>query len=266
MRRLHQKNMLSRVAIFVLLLLTFSCSRYTNSTRSISDLSALNNLVSSRYCLISSNNFKLKYSTVVNFDGKDNKLSGKIIISADSTIYLNVISSLLGVEIAQARFTYDSVLFVNKIDKKYFFGSYNDFVKFLDVDYSSLLSIFTSSYIRSDSIDFNDKKAFYLSDLKRFIVNDSYYRYGDKSYVTTQFDHFGNVEKIEFKSPHSNFLTVNYANFVNSYGFPASIAFSTKYKQEKLKLDLNIVSVEVLKNESPSIKIVSLDNYSRINL
>ena len=147
MRRLNQRNMLSKAAFVCLLLLLFSCSRYASNTRSVSDFSALQNSVTDRYKLLSSNNIKLKFSTVVNHDGKDNKLSGKILIYRDSCIFINIISSALGIEVGQARFTPDSVLLVNKLDKKYFLGVYDDFVKVLDVNYKSIFSILTDSYI-----------------------------------------------------------------------------------------------------------------------
>lgn len=266
MRRLNQRNMLSKAAFVCLLLLLFSCSRYASNTRSVSDFSALQNSVTDRYKLLSSNNIKLKFSTVVNHDGKDNKLSGKILIYKDSCIFINIISSALGIEVGQARFTPDSVLLVNKLDKKYFLGVYDDFVKVLDVNYKSIFSILTDSYIRSDSIDFSESKAFYFADAKRFMVNDLYLFDGLKSYVTTEFDKFGNVDKMEFKSARSNFLRVNYSNFVNNFGFPGSVLFNTTVNKDKISLDLKLTSIELLKNEVPLSKITSLDNYSRISL
>ena len=258
--------MLSKALIFTSLLLLFSCSRIATNTRSVSDLSTLQQSVSERYNIISSNNIKLKFTTVINHDGKDNKISGRISIYNDSLIFINVISSALGVEIGQAKFTPDSALVVNKLEKKYFFGTYNDFVKIVDVNFKSIFSIFTASYIRSDSLDFNENKAFYFPEVKRFMINDLYLYDGLKSYVTTEFDQFGNVDKMEFKSARSNFLRVNYSNFVNSFGFPETVLFSTTVNKEKLSLSLKITSIEVLKTDIPVGKISSLDNYSRISL
>ena len=266
MRRLNQKSMLSKAAVCFLLLLLFSCSRYTTNTRSVSDFSALSNIVSDRYKLVSSNIIKMKFSTVVRHEGKDNKLSGKILITTDTCVFINVISSSLGIEVAQIRFTNDSVLFVNKMDKNYYSGSYNDFVKLVDVNYKSVFSILTNSYIRSDSIDFNSNKAFYFAEVKRFMVNDLYLYDGLKSYVTTEFNQYGSVDKIEFKSARSNFLRVNYSNFANNFSFPETISLSTTIKKEKVSLDLKINSVEFLKEERAVVKISSLNNYSRISL
>lgn len=266
MRRLNQKNMLSRAAIFFMLLLLFSCSRSAIQSRSVSDLSTLQNYVSDRNKLISTSNIKLKFTSVVNLNGKDNKLSGRISIFKDSCIFVNVISSALGVEICQARFSPDSVLFVNKLEKNYFYGSYNDFVKIIDVNYQSVFSILTASYIRSDSIDFNENKAFYFPEVKRFIVNDLFIYDGLKSYVTTEFDQFGNVEKIDFKSARSNFLQVNYSNFVNNFGFPDIVLFSTTIDREKVNFNMKITAIEISENYIPFGKVSSLYNYSRISL
>ena len=266
MRRLKQKNMLSKAAFISLLLLFFSCSRYANHPRSVTDFNALQNSVTERFNLLSSNNIKLKFSTVINLDGKDNKLSGKILIYKDTCIFINVISTALGIEVGQARFTRDSVLFVNKIDKRYFSGQYAEFVKLIDINFQSLFSILTDSYIRSDSLDFNSNKAFYFPDNKRFMVNDLFLFDGIKSYVTTEFNQFGNIEKMEFKSGRSNFITVNYSNFVNYFSFPEVVSFSTTVNKEKFNLNLKITTIEVLKDDIPVSRITSLENYSRISL
>lgn len=258
--------MLSKAAFISLLLLFFSCSRYVNHSRSVTDFNALQNSVTARYNLLSSNNIKLKFSTIINHDGKDNKLSGKILIFKDTCIFINVISSALGIEVGQARFTRDSVLFVNKIDKRYFSGKYADFVKIIDLNFESLFSVLTDTYIRSDSIDFNSNKAFYFPENKRFIVNDLFLFDGLKSYVTTEFNQLGNIEKMEFKSGRSYFVTVNYSNFVNNFGFPGVVSFNTTVNKEKINLNLKITTIEVLKDDIPVSRITSLDNYSSISL
>lgn len=266
MRRLNLGNMLSKAAVFVLLFFCFSCSRYIKTPRAISDTSALQTLVSERYDYVKNKNFKLKFNTVVTFDGQDNKLSGKIIVSSDSCISINIISSVIGVEVARFRFTSDSLLFINKAEKCYYLGGYEDLVKYFDIDYRSLFSIFSSSYIRSDSIDFNEKKAHYLDDYKSFLVTDLFYAGGLKSIVTTQFGQFGYIEKIELISSSGNVLRVNYSNFVNKYNFPSKMEFSTTLNKEKINIELSIVDVEIIKNEVSASKISFLSNYKRINL
>lgn len=255
-------NTLNRTLAFFLVILITSCSKSITNTRPVSDLAALQTKIDKRHQFFASNSIKYKFKSVVSLAGKDNKIVGKVSVFADSSLHISILSYSVGVELAQLFVNTDSVFIVNKIDKEYYSGSYADFADIFD--FSLCYSIFSDSYF-GNSISTNN--CHYLSDFKKFIVNDLYKSDIISNYfVSTQFDSFGNVEKIDYKSYDGNYLKVNYSNFVANYNFPAEIVLVASFKKKSIELKMDVDNVDLLKNKSSIHSKPSIENYKKREL
>ncbi len=263
MKKLRLENTLSRAAILSLLVFC-SCSKSIVNTRQVNDFSGLQSRTIKRQNLLASNNLKIKFKTSVEIDGKENKLSGKIYALSDTCLFLNVMSSSLGIEIGQLRMNKDSVFMINKIDKTYFSGTYADFKSKFDTNFEQFYSFITASYFKRDSIFFNSSNASYIADLQRFIVNDCYSNSQTKSFLTTIFDRYGNVWRVEYKSFDGNLFRANYSNFVLDYGFPSELVLSAKVRGAKYEFTVYFENVSVIKESAfPEMK-KSLGKYKQV--
>ena len=263
MRKLRLVNTLSKAAI-LLVLVFCSCSKSIVNTRQVTDFSGLESKTIKRNKFLASNNLKIKFKTTVEFDGKENKLSGKIYALSDTCLFLNVMSSSLGIEIGQMRMNKDSVFVINKIDKTYFSGTYADFKSKFDTNFEQFYSFLTASYLWKDTVSFSSLNANYIADLQRFVVNDVSSDNGNKTFLTTIFDRYGNVWRLEYKSFDGNFFRANYSNFALNYGFPCELALSAKMKGNKYDFTIYFENVSVIKESAfPEMK-KSLGKYKRV--
>ena len=232
MKKLRLENTLSKAALLSLLVFC-SCSKSIVNTRQVNDFSGLQSRTIKRQNFLASNNLKIKFKTSVEIDGKENKLSGKIYALSDTCLFLNVMSSSLGIEIGQLRM--------------------NQFYSFI-----------TASYFKRNSIFFNSSNASYITDLQRFIVNDNCSNSQTKSFLTTIFDRYGNIWRIEYKSFDGNLFRANYSNFVLDYGFPSELVLSAKVKGAKYEFTVYFENVNVIKESAfPEMK-KSLGKYKRV--
>lgn len=266
MKKSIHKSILNKTAILLFVFSFCSCSKHFTETRQITDFSSLQSHIQKRQNLLKGRNIKIKFKTSFNYDGKENKLSGKILTYSDTSIYVNVISSTLGFEVAQIRFKTDSLIFINKIDKSYFSGVYGDIGKYLNINFQTIYSLLTNSYLCPDNISFTSDNCNFISDYQIFRVNDKYDDEKNGRFVTSQFDKYGNLQLTECKSLDGGFLRVNYSNFVIGFGFPNQLSFTTYIKKNKIESTLFIESIEIAKkadyqNSSPSLK-----NYKLIEL
>ena len=255
-------NTLNRTLAFFLVILITSCSKSITNTRPVSDLTALQTKIEKRHHFFATNSIKYKFKSVVSLAGKDNKIVGKVSVFNDSSLYISVLSYSVGIELVQFYVNTDSVFIVNKIDKEYYSGSYADFTDVFD--FSLCYSIFSNSYF-GNSVPISN--CHYLADFQKFIVNDLHKPDSDFNYfITTQFDSYGNVEKIDYKSYDGNYLKVNYSNFVANYSFPAEIVLVASFKKKSIELKMNIENVDLLKNKSSIHSKPSTENYKKIEI
>ena len=80
--------------------------------------------------------FSAKFNLDLIIDKKKNSVTGQIRMKKDSCIWITL-SPALGIEMARLLITTDSVKFINRINKTYFTGDYNQVNTFLDanIDY-----------------------------------------------------------------------------------------------------------------------------------
>ena len=114
-------------------------------------------------------------------DDKETSFKAHIRVKKDSAIWVSI-TPLLGIEMARVLITKDSVMFLNRIDKQYFVGTF-DYInnKFgTDLDYQMLEAVIVGNSIEfekeeKDIITNVDKKkhAYYIStDKKRKVRKD----------------------------------------------------------------------------------------------
>ena len=80
--------------------------------------------------------FSAKFNLDLIIDKKKNSVTGQIRMKKDSCIWITL-SPALGIEMARLLITTDSVKFINRINKTYFTGDYNQVNTLLDanIDY-----------------------------------------------------------------------------------------------------------------------------------
>lgn len=259
MKKLFRESILSSV---ILLFLFCSCSKTHIGSRQITDFSSLEAKVKKQHDFRSSNILKIKFKTVIEADGRENKLTGRIFSFSDTCLYVSVMSSSLGIEVAQAVLKIDSVTIINKYEKTYFSGSYAD-IKELRSDFKAIYSFLTSTYL-SDSISFNSSNTNYQPNFNRFIVNTTLLENSNKSFVTTIFDGYGNLASTEYKSYNGDIFRAIYSNFALSYGFPAEMVLTSVVKGRKSEYKILFENVSVANGNLPDLNL-KVDRYKRVS-
>ena len=257
--------MLSRVVTFFLVALLFSCSKSFVKTQSISDFKALQTKINKQQTFLENNNIKLKFKAVANISGKQNKLVGRAFLYSDTSLFISILSYSLGIEVLQLYFNSDSIYYVNKIGKEFFSGTYSDFKTY--PNFGMVYSIFSSSYYNSKNTLISNNNCHYIADYKKFIVNDKY-DINEKSgfFITTHFNSFGQVEKIDYKSYNGNYLRVNYSNFAAEYNFPTEFVIFTKVNKSEVEVKMNIENVDLLNKNHSVHSIPNYPNYKKIDI
>ncbi len=121
-------------------------NRNGNATKTSSDAEA--RLASIRSRQLSFNTFSAKAKTNLDINGKANDVTLNIRINRDKKIWVSV-TAILGVEVARALITPDSLLIVNKFDGVYLRKPFNYIHKFASrqVDYNTLQALLVGNAI-----------------------------------------------------------------------------------------------------------------------
>lgn len=96
--------------------------------------------------------FTAKLGGEVSINGTKTPISANLRIKKDSLMWISV-SALFGIEVARIQLTTDSLKFINRINKVYWTGSYDEAVQFLGLstNYKQLEGAVTGSLILSTS-------------------------------------------------------------------------------------------------------------------
>lgn len=183
--------------------------------------------------------FTAKLGGEVSIKGTKTPISANLRIRKDSLIWISV-SALFGIEVARIQLTTDSLKFINRINKVYWTGSYDEVVQFLGLstNYEQLEGAVTGSLILSTNSwksSILDNK--YVLQSKK-INNRSTKVIFDNRFLTHRFfmqDHLGQS------------FSVNYFDYEQ---------YELAWFPNKIELFLNAVNQQIL----ASI------NYSRISI
>lgn len=199
-------------------------------------------------------------ASVKYIDDKETSFKVHIRVKKDSAIWVSI-TPLLGIEMARVLITKDSVMFLNRIDKQYFVGTF-DYIntKFgTDLDYQMLEAVIIGNSIEfekeeKDIITNIDKKkhAYYISTEKKRKVRKDLKKDKNKLKELTQAlwlspENFKIIELVLSipKSDHS--LVSKYSNFIaiENKSFPQKIDITLiSEKTVAILIDYTKVSIE----------------------
>lgn len=252
------------VYIFLLVLISlFACkSRQKTVTtdfgriKHISDKNLIDSLEKNEFQF----NVLSAKASVKFIDDKETSFKAHIRVKKDSVIWVSI-TPLLGIEMARVLITKDSVMFLNRIDKQYFVGTF-DYInnKFgTDLDYQMLEAVIMGNSIEfekeeKDIITNVDKKkhAYYISTEKKRKVRKDLKKDKNKLKELTQAiwlspETFKIIELVLStpKSDHS--LVSKYSDFMEleNNSFPQKIDLTLiSEKTVNILIDYSKVSIE----------------------
>lgn len=252
------------VYIFLLVLISlFACkSRQKTVTtdfgriKHISDKNLIDSLENNEFQF----NVLSAKASVKFIDDKETSFKAHIRVKKDSAIWVSI-TPLLGIEMARVLITKDSVMFLNRIDKQYFVGTF-DYInnKFgTDLDYQMLEAVIVGNSIEfekeeKDIITNVDKKkhAYYISTEKKRKVRKDLKKDKNKLKELTQAiwlspETFKIIELVIStpKSDHS--LVSKYSDFIEleNNSFPQKIDVTLiSEKTVNILIDYSKVSIE----------------------
>lgn len=190
----------------------------------------------------------IKYSATVKYEKNENSFSGNIKIKKDSIIWISI-SPGLGIELARALITPDSIKMLNRNDKTYFADDFNYISMLLktELDFDMLQSLLIGN-------DFS----FYETDVFKATVDGMLYKLSTvgrgklKKYIKTSEDSLSlltqdiwldpesyKIVKEQFKEPKQNRkLEAEYSGFnlVDSLAYPFKIHFNASSEKEKVEI------------------------------
>jgi len=198
-------------------------------------------LVSKNY--LDYNTLSIRSGIKVEFNNKKYSLKGNFRIKKDSIIWLNLNHSS-GISVLRAVLTPDSIKYLDKINKKYYAGTYEMTAKALKINLSfkSLQSLLTNELI---SISDNRKPIRVFSDYKSYIDSNMYilqnvnnrkikkfYKKNKFNFLLLEKIHIRpcvfKIEKFEVEDLKTKKkLTIDYSDFtkIDSTLFPKKINF-----------------------------------------
>jgi len=252
------------VYIFLLVLISlFACkSRQKTVTtdfgriKHISDKNLIDSLEKNEFQF----NVLSAKASVKFIDDKETSFKAHIRVKKDSAIWVSI-TPLLGIEMARVLITKDSVMFLNRIDKQYFVGTF-DYInnKFgTDLDYQMLEAVIVGNSIEfekeeKDIITNIDKKkhAYYVSTEKKRKVKKDLKKDKNKFKELTQAlwlspESFKIIELV-LSTPKSNHSLVSkYSDFMEleNNSFPQKIDVTLiSEKKVNILIDYSKVSIE----------------------
>ena len=118
------------------------------------------------------NTLSIKSSIKIEFNNKKYSLKGNIRLTKDSVIWINL-NHASGIPVLRAIITHDSIKYLDKINKKYYAGEYEETAKTLKINlnFKSLQSLLTNELI---SVSDDRKPSRVFGDYKSHIDSNMY--------------------------------------------------------------------------------------------
>jgi len=247
------------IILFLLLLTMFSCKQQKLITNSKQNNISYNNLKSE---IISKNQqweqivikgIKITIddnSTIIN-------LKGNIILSKDSTILISL-ANFMGIEITRALLNNDSIKVIDRMNKKYSIGSYNDISNKYDIplDFIQLQSVLIANF-----------SGFFSNEVDTKYINDTLIS-NNNGYEITVFNNNKSNIKFNISSDNFTFKQVDFINIeetqkvlidyigainINSQQFPEIIEIEFEKGNKNLQIAIQY-------------KNITLEKYSKLEL
>ena len=116
---------MNKIWIVILMLFLFACGSFNDVAISLENRSSKSILKKVNQNHIDYNWFTTKLSGKIEIEGVDTPVSANLRIRKDSVIWLSI-SALLGIEVARVQITPDSLRLMNRINKTYWIGDFED--------------------------------------------------------------------------------------------------------------------------------------------
>jgi len=223
-------------------LLCFGCTPYYNTTEvNYLELSSIN---SEKQDLNDFVNKRIDFTGLINIEYKKYKIKGNIKICNINHFQVQVISKTLGIEIIIADFFNDSLIFIDKINKKYFIGKTDNFKTLSGSNFCSndtmkisfgRVLLPTNEY-NCNSIDV--KCSYNFNNLKGEIIYNNLGYLSQHSIISNNF-----------------LLNFNFDKYLKRSNIPEDIICSIKQETNFIKFGLNIVNVKTQKIELNRLNI-----------
>jgi hypothetical protein len=199
----------------------------------------------------------VKFSATVKNEKTENSFEGNIRLRKDSLIWISI-SAPLGIQVARALITQDSVKLINKLDETYLAGGFSSLTEMIktDLDFDMIQSLLVGN-------DFS----FYENDVFKSSVDGMQYKLSTigrrklKKYIKTSEDTLSlltqdiwldpetyKITKVHLKEPKENRkLEAQYSNFasVDSLLYPYKLYFDASSEKEKIEITIENIKVSV---------------------
>ncbi len=270
------KNILKSSLLLLLIVVGYSCKSTevitSGNVTKITDIKLRNQLMEQQ---LDFNKLYSKKASISFFDGnKKTSFKGSYVIKKDSVIMVSVIA-LMGIEVVRAQFTPDTVIILDKHNKKAILTNYNYFFdKFdVDLDYFMLQQILTEGpfiYPSEDDIVSGLKK--YKHDIREDVYTFSsvkHRRYNrlnrrqNNDIVTHQMSVYPDLFRIkdhfikDFGSNRTIEIQYNSLKKFSEVVFPQYIKVNASQGQKEFSLDIETNYIELNDGGSLHFKVPS---------
>jgi len=194
-------------------------------------------------------------------DEEIKNIQAKIFISTGKFIFVSV--SFLGIEIGRAQISEDSIKYINRLKREYYFGNIKNLTRIvgMEFEYSEVenllikgLPLNTRDNIKTVLHRFNDNGSDYVyhygDDVKRFI-KVYFKKIGMKEYRIEVMDHINGL-----------YLVGVMDDYRNDPLYPGSIKVNLVNKEKKMDFEISIGKIENKDFSNTSFKINT--NYNEL--
>jgi hypothetical protein len=268
MKKLNLENILNKLVIIFLLLSFVSCKSLKNKINEFDNCNELVNYFSNKNDNISKICIKQNITSLIRFNSNEFKVECRIQYLFDSCIMINILSKTMGIEISRAKIFKDSIIFIDRLNKKYYQGlicNFNAIDNSL-LDLKLLKNVLLGQYLfsKNDSISSDDNKINLMNE-SLLSLSDSYSINKNELKIYYSINNKGQIEKVKIVNEKNNYFLVSINNFKFSTLFDIPINSKIEFNDVDSKVEIDILNskVEKIDNFNTTIKIP--DNYTLYN-
>ncbi len=242
---------MNRISYLLLFLFIGGCTPYYNTFEV--NYEQLNNIDKQVLEFHNFENIRIDFTGQINFDNKKYKIKGNFKIYNSEHFQLQIISKTLGIEIIKAEFFKDNVLFIDKLNKRFFNGKTDQFKFLTGLDFNSnqiLQILFGRVVLPINEINCNS------------INNKCSYNY-NKFKGEIIFNNRGYLSKHSINSQQFS-INFSFEDYLKRSNIPEKIACHIKQGTDFIDFYLNIENVKTCKLDLKKINIPI--NYKNINV
>lgn len=273
-KKLKAKVLSNSLIIILLTVFFYACSTIKSSVSNIN--SSNTNELFDNASKLYKNKLLVTFKADAVINNKKQSLGGKIHFINDTSVYINVVSATLGFEIARIYFTGDSVYYIDKINKTYYFGFANKFNNAIKIPLNGHIinKLFSGKIIDFSRKNDTDYKLWNLS------INDNYLKctyfadsvnknnYSNIYYnITNQIVNINSLANVitanYFEKNTGQKLEINYNSYSGKSKLPNS--FTILYTNTNINFVINVNYKDISKLKTNYISLTVPKGYKTIN-